>query len=209
VLRTNEETDLDPDTATMLQFTQGDLDAFETLFNKYSRQIVNYAYKFVGDRALAEDIAQEVFLKVYTGRESYRAEAKFRTWLYKIATNTCLSELRRPRNKQSFESIDAPRPGEESDLHVLDLPDSGQPSPLLQIEVKELRKAIKSAVNALPENQRIAFILGKYQNLPYQEIGAVLRCSESAVKSLIHRAKETLMEKLRPLVLPQGVPQKP
>jgi len=194
------DSEIDPDTRLMLQFTEGDPQAFERLFNKYSRPIINFAFKFVGDLGVAEELAQEVFLKVYHGKNTYRAEAKFKTWLYKIASNACISELRKPRYKQLFQSIDAPKSTADfgEGTQPLDLPDTEHAGPLKQLELKEMRKALKAAVEALPENQRLAFILTKYQSLSYQEVAAVLNSSEPAVKSLIHRAKETLIAKLKP-----------
>ncbi|MBI1746318.1 MAG: RNA polymerase sigma factor [Acidobacteria bacterium] len=197
------EPDPDPDTNLMLRFTQGDQQAFDILFNKYTRTIINYAFKFVGDLGAAEDLAQEIFLKVYSGKNTYRAEAKFKTWLYKIATNACISELRKPRYRQTLQSIDAPVHRSESgeSARRLEIADTEQNHPLKQLELKEMRKALKAAVDGLPENQRLAFILTKYQTLSYQEVAVVLNSSEPAVKSLIHRAKETLIAKLKPTSL--------
>ena len=193
-----EDPEQDVDTRRMLRFTQGDPQAFEQLFNKYSRAIINFALKFVGDQAMAEDLAQEIFLKVYTGKTTYRAEAKFKTWLYRIASNACISELRKPRYRQAFQSLDTPAGADyEEGPRAVEVPAPEGMGPLQQLEVKEMRRALKAAVTALPENQRLAFILTRYQNLSYQEVAVVLNSSESAVKSLIHRARETLMVRLR------------
>jgi len=106
----NEETrdgSLDTDAQLMLRFQAGDLRAFESLFWRHSRPLVNFAYRFVRSRETAEELAQEVFLRVHDAAPLYRAQAKFTTWLYRIATNVCLNELRRPRFRAVHQSLDA------------------------------------------------------------------------------------------------------
>lgn len=196
----NDETqaaELDPDAELMLRFKAGDLQAFEQLFTRHMRPIVNFAYKFVRNRDMAEELAQEIFLRVHDAAESYRAEAKFTTWLYRIATNICLNEVRKPNFKAIHESLGA-SPVENSNEKPLDPEDSATAGPLRLLEQRTVADALKQALEQLPEKQRLAFILNKYQDLSYAEVASVLRISEKAVKSLIHRAKEAMAARLRP-----------
>jgi RNA polymerase sigma-70 factor (ECF subfamily) len=188
----------DPDAELMLRFQSGELAAFERLFGRHSRAIVNFAYRFVRNREVAEELAQEIFLRVYDAAAGYRVEARFTTWLYRIATNVCLNEIRRPQYRARLESLDAP--AAEPDGRPLELEDRGQPGAQALLERGAVAAAIKRALDQLPEKQRLAFILNKYQELSYAEVAGVMQTSEKAVKSLIHRAKEALSETLRPLL---------
>jgi RNA polymerase sigma-70 factor (ECF subfamily) len=193
----------DADARLMLQFQAGDLAAFELLFSRHSRSIVNFAYRFVRNREVAEELAQDVFIKVYDAARNYRAEAKFTTWLYRIATNVCLNEIRRPYFRAPHQSLDTPA-SDDPDDRPPEVEDVSRPSPETELERRGLRDLLKRALAALPEKQRVAFILNKYQELSYAETADVMRTSEKAVKSLIHRAKEALAERLAALV-PEGL----
>jgi len=187
----------DGDARLMLQFKAGDLGAFELLFSRHSRAMINFAYRFVRNREVAEELAQEIFIKVHDAGPSYRAEAKFTTWLYRIATNVCLNEVRRPHFRASHQSLDAPV-GDDPDDRPLQIEDTRSPNPEVAMQRSALGAVLRRALGALPEKQRAAFILNKYQELSYAEVAEVMRTSEKAVKSLIHRAKEALAERLAP-----------
>ena len=176
----------DPDARLMLRFKDGDREAFETLFSRHTHAIINFAYRFVRNREIAEELAQEIFLKIYEGAAGYEAQARFTTWLYRIATNVCLNEMRKPRFRAMHEPL----------VEALSV-DSGIVAGE-RLDRQAVSRAIHAALNRLPNNQRIAFLLNKYQELSYSEVSEVMKISEQAVKSLIHRAKETLAEKLKP-----------
>jgi RNA polymerase sigma-70 factor (ECF subfamily) len=188
----------DQDARLMLAFREGSLEAFEELFSRHARAMVSFAYRFVRDRAVAEELAQEVFLRVHDAAWSYRPSARFSTWLYRIATNVCLNEVRRPRFRVRHDSLDAEGadPGAGPRLDVADR----TPGPEDQVLRVDRFRVLKEALESLPEKQRLAFILNKYAELSYAEVAEVMRTSEKAVKSLIHRAKEGLAAKLRPLL---------
>jgi RNA polymerase sigma-70 factor (ECF subfamily) len=183
----------------MLRFKAGDLAAFETLFARHSRPLVNFAYRFVRNRAVAEELAQDIFIRVHDAASSYRAQAKFTTWLYRIATNVCLNEIRRPLFRASHESLDRGQ-GDNPDPRPMELADKRSVGPDILLERRAVSRALKQALAQLPEKQRLAFILNKYQELSYAEVAEVLRISEKAVKSLIHRAKESMAVRLRRLL---------
>ncbi len=193
------ETAIDADARLMLRFKDGDLTAFESLFARHVRSLMNFAYRFVRNREVAEELAQEIFLKVHDAAPTYRAEARFTTWLYRIATNVCLNETRRPQYRVRHQSLDE-SPADDRDGGQVEIVDQirGGADSLLQRQ--EISESITHALEQLPENQRTAFILNKYQELSYAEVAEVMRISEKAVKSLIHRAKEALAERLRPLL---------
>ncbi len=197
----NEETrdgSLDTDAQLMLRFQAGDLRAFESLFWRHSRPMVNFAYRFVRSRETAEELAQEVFLRVHDAAPLYRAQAKFTTWLYRIATNVCLNELRRPRFRAVHQSLDASTTDDPDDKPMEIQDDHAGPDRLM--ERRAIARALIQALERLPEKQRLAFILNKYQDLSYSEVAEVMKTSEKAVKSLIHRAKETLAARLKPML---------
>lgn len=187
---------LDPDAALMLRVKQGDTAAFTELVEKYKQPVVNLAYRTLRDATEAEDLAQNVFVQVYKSAHRYRISAKFSTWLFTIARNLCLNEIRR-RSRHPAESIDAAHPEQEDQpLHQYeDKKTFAPPDTLLHGELEE---KIAEALAELPENQRTAILLCRQEELSYEEIADVLGCSLSATKSLIHRGRETLKEKLKP-----------
>jgi RNA polymerase sigma-70 factor (ECF subfamily) len=191
-----QPTALDIDVELMLGFQAGDLQAFERLFSRHARSIVNFAYRFVRNREVAEELAQEIFLKVHDAAPQYRPEAKFTTWLFRIATNVCLNEIRRPHFKATHCSLTI---GTDDRELPVELEDTERPGPQAVMERRAVAVALKQALERLPEKQRLAFILNKYQDLSYAEVAEVMKISEKAVKSLIHRAKEAMAERLRPL----------
>lgn len=179
----------------MLRLKAGDSNAFTRLVERYRGPLVHFLYRMVGDAATAEELAQEVFVRVYGARRRYRPRAKFSTWLFKIATNLALNSLRDTRLRRQLEA----RSEEQAASRVAGLAD-----PVANMEqqllAQERRATIRRAVESLPEKQRLAVLLHKYEELDYAEIAAILGCSESALKSLLFRAYEALRAKLRPLL---------
>ena len=186
------------DADIMLQVKAGDDSAFEYLMQKYRRPMVNFMFRMAHNNAAAEDLAQEVFLRVYRSRESYEASAKFTTWLYRIATNLAVNHARDTRHERPENTVSLDEPDQESG-HTLDLPDR-TPSAEDAIVRRERVAAIRQRVQALPERQRIAVVMHKYQQMEYRQIADVLKLSESATKSLLFRAYETLREQLKEFV---------
>ena len=192
--------DLDPasDAAIMLRAAAGDESAFNYLAGKYHRPIIHFLFRMVRNQAVAEELAQDVFLRVYRSRQSYRAEARFTTWLYRIATNLAVNHARDTRHERAARSVYLDAPDEETGT----TPDvaSKEPSVEQSLLREERMKAIRTPVMALPERQRTAVLMHKYQGMDYREIGEVLKMSESATKSLLFRAYQTLREKLKDFV---------
>jgi len=189
------------DVQLMLDVKAGDEQSFALLLQRYRSPLVNFLYRMVRNREQAEDLAQEVFIRVYRARADYVPSAKFTTWLFRIATNLALNSLRDTRHQRMEISLDAPvtADAEDGDERMLDVADK-HPD-IEQHLVEETRKAmIKHAIDKLPEKQRAAVLLHKYQELDYGEIAKILSCSESALKSLLFRAYETLRVELAPLV---------
>ncbi len=187
---------LDPDAALMLRVKQGDSRAFTELVEKYKQPVINLIYRTLRDLAEAEDLAQNVFVQVYKSAHRYRTTAKFSTWLFTIARNLCLNEIRR-RSRHPAESLDAPHPEQEGQP-LRQFEDPKTPGPTETLLQGELEQKIEQALADLPENQRSAILLCRQEELSYEDIADVLGCSLSATKSLIHRARETLREKLKP-----------
>jgi RNA polymerase sigma-70 factor (ECF subfamily) len=187
----------DPDVRLMLRFKEGDAEAFELLFSRHTRAMVNFAYRFVRNRELAEELAQEIFLRVYEGAAAYKAQARFTTWLYRIATNVCLNEIRKPHFRVALQSLTT---GRTRDGETVPIDVETESEPDKHLEQQAISRALKQALDQIPDKQRIAFILNKYQELSYAEVSEIMKISEKAAKSLIHRAKEALAEKLKPLL---------
>jgi len=192
--------ELDPasDAAIMLRVAAGDEEGFNYLVGKYHRQMIHFLFRMVHNQAVAEEMAQEVFLRVYRSRESYRAEAKFTTWLYRIATNLAVNHARDTRHERSAQTVylDSPDPETGAKPDVAD----DKPSVEQSLLRDERMAAIRTHVMALPERQRMAVLMHKYQGMDYREIGEVLKLSESATKSLLFRAYQTLRDKLNEFV---------
>ena len=193
------------DAEIMLRAKAGDQSAFDYLVQKYRRPMISFMYRMARNAAAAEDLAQEVFLRVYRAREDYVPSAKFTTWLFRIATNLALNSVRDNRYQRLEISLDAPLnpDSEDGDEKTLDVPEK-HPN-IEQHLVEQARKQmIRRAIDKLPEKQRAAVLLHKYQELDYGEISKILQCSESALKSLLFRAYETLRVELAPLVARQS-----
>jgi len=173
----------------MSQVAEGNLSAFREIVVRYQRPLLNYIYRYIGDWAAAEDIAQEVFLRVFKTAKEYQPLSSFKTWLFKIATNLCLNELR--DNKILRNSIDI------DELNTLT---SARSSPERETESRELSVILMKALQSLPEKQRVALLLHKYDGFSYIEISRMMGCSLSAVESLIHRARQSLKKQLSPYI---------
>ena len=185
------------DAEVMLRAAADD-SAYEYLVTKYHRPMIAFMYRMCHNQALAEELAQEVFLRVYRSRKTYAAEAKFTTWLYRIATNLAVNHARDHKVERSGKVVSLDEPDEESGT-TLDVADT-----TLNVEQNILRRerlqAIKKHVMALPEKQRAAVLMHKYQEMDYRDIAGVLKLSESATKSLLFRAYEGLRERLKEFV---------
>jgi RNA polymerase sigma-70 factor (ECF subfamily) len=196
----------DIDAALMLRVKQGDAAAFTELVEKYKQPVTNVIFRTLRDATEAEDLAQNVFIQVYKSAHRYQISAKFSTWLFTIARNLCLNEIRR-RSRHPAESLDAAHPErEDQPLHQFE--DTRTFAPGETVLQGELEQKIQQALSELPENQRTAILLCRQEELSYEEIAEVLGCSLSATKSLIHRGRETLKEKLKPY-LRSGAWQEP
>jgi RNA polymerase sigma-70 factor, ECF subfamily len=186
---------LDPDAALMLRVKQGDRDAFEALVEKYKQPVMNMVFRTLPDATEAEDLAQHVFLQVYKSAHRYEVSAKFSTWIFTIARNLCLNEIRR-RTRHPADSLDATSSEDDQPLiQVEDRKNFSAPDTVLH---RELEAKVEEAIGALPEKQRMALLMCREDELSYEDMAKVLGCSLSATKSLIHRARETLKEVLKP-----------
>jgi RNA polymerase sigma-70 factor (ECF subfamily) len=186
------------DSAIMLELRAGNMSGFDFLIQKYRKPIVNFMYRMVHNQAIAEELAQEVFLRVYRSRETYRAEARFSTWLYRIATNLGVNYARDNRHERNASTIYLDAADEETGT----TPDVADSTPGAEISMlrRERMNAIRQHVMALPERQRMAVLMHKYEDMDYRQIGDVLKLSESATKSLLFRAYQTLRERLKEFV---------
>ena len=183
------------DAEVMLRVAAGDNGAFDYLVEKYRRAMISFMYRMTHNQAVAEELAQEVFLRVYRSRQSYAASAKFTTWLYRIATNLAVNHARDTKHERPENIVNIDEPDTETGLTV-DVAD-GSLNAEQTILRRERLAAIRRRVEALPERQRMAVVMHKYQNMDYKQISQVLKLSESATKSLLFRAYETLRETLK------------
>jgi RNA polymerase sigma-70 factor (ECF subfamily) len=186
------------DVDVMLRVKAGDESAFAYLVQKYRRPMVGFLYRMCHNPTTAEELAQEVFLRVYRSRGGYEPSAKFTTWLYRIATNLAANHARDTRHERPENMLRLDEPDQETGT-TPDLADNSL-SAEEQILRRERLAAIRRVVEALPERQRVAVIMHKYQQMDYRQIAGVLKLSESATKSLLFRAYETLREQLKPFV---------
>lgn len=185
----------DPDVQLMLAVQRGDRSAFEQLFEKHVRGVVGFATQFVGARARAEELAQDVFLQIYRTRARYVPRARFTTWLYRMVTNACLSEVRRADHRSRTQVSDRPQ---ESGV--------GDPATAGEVATRSTEDALlsqealnrmRALLSDLPEQQRAAVLLARVEGLSYEEVAEALSCSVSAVKSLIHRATVTIRDRMQ------------
>jgi RNA polymerase sigma-70 factor (ECF subfamily) len=186
------------DAEVMLELRSGNMAAFDVLLAKYRKPIVHFMFRMVHNQAVAEELAQEVFLRIYRSRETYRAEARFSTWLYRIATNLGVNHARDTRHERTASTVYLDEPDSETGT----TPDVADATPSAEAGMlrRERMMAIRQHVMALPERQQTAVLMHKYEGMDYKQIGEVLKLSESATKSLLFRAYQTLREKLKDFV---------
>lgn len=187
----------DDDIKLFLAFQSGDEQSFEKLLNKYEKPVLNFIYRMVGGGEDAEDLTQEVFLRIYFAAANYKPTAKFSTYLYRIAANISIDHKRKPANKLQAitDSIDKPIITDENEI-TKEIADTSKNLPENILEQKQIDKTVQSALLSLPANQRIALTLKVHENKSYQEISEILNCSVSSVESLLFRARRSLKEKL-------------
>lgn len=178
----------DTDIDLMQRLKAGDTRSFEELLQRHQKRVLNVIYRYLGHATLAEDLVQEVFLRVYKARQSYKPKAKFTTWLYKITANLCLKELEK-RRKKTY-SLDS---GTKEPAQYIQ---STAASPAETMEQKEVAQVVQDALAELPPKQRMAVVLNKYQGFSYEEIAASMELSTKAIKSLLFRARTSLKERL-------------
>ena len=182
---------LDYDAELMLRVKEGDGTSFGVLLEKHRASVIHFVYRLVQEQAVAEELAQEVFLRVYRSRSSYAPTAKFKTWLFRIATHLALNWLRDERHARGQERLDD-GPADLPARQISDRRPSGEQEMVREVKREEIRRAVA----ALPEKQRAAVLMHKYEEMEYTQIAKVLGCSDSAVKSLLFRAYETLRARL-------------
>jgi len=187
----------DDDIKLFLEFQRGDKQSFEKLLDKYEKPIINFIYRMVGSRETAEDLTQEVFLRIYLAAANYKPSAKFSTWLYRIAANICIDHRRKPANKlqSKTDSLDKPVIAYENEI-TKEIADTSKNLPENILEQKLINETVQSALLSLSPKQRIALTLCVYDNKSYQEISEILGCSVSSVESLLFRARQNIKQKL-------------
>jgi len=176
-----------PDSELVRQIQSGEAAAFDELMRRYKRPVVNFIFRMLGNAQDADDIAQDVFVRVYQNLDTYRSETKFSTWLFALARNAAIDRIRW-RSRHRTESI-------ESAPEIVASSGTAE-----EVNAREIGDQIAVAVAKLPEDQRIAIILSEYQGMSYAEIAGVMQCSEKSVESRLYRARQTLREELRPLL---------
>ena len=186
----------DPDWVLMNRFNEGDLSAFHELFNKHKRNIINLSYRFVQNKEAAEDIAQDVFIKIYEKKFHFDSSAKFSTWLYKVTVNTSID---RTRKKSFFDrSLDKAETDQEGEGQTLleTLSDSSAISPADTVASEEIKNLVQMEIQKLPEKLKTPILLHQFENLSYEEIARILGITTKAVERKIYHAKEVLHKKL-------------
>ena len=179
----------------MLKFKAGDQGAFRQLFDRHKGRMIQYCYRFCKDQAVAEELTQEIFIRVYKAAPRYRPKARFRTWLFTIAVNVCLNEIRRSDYRQQFESLSGPSEdrGDEPRKR-LSLANNHRPDE--DVVRAEKEQLVLDAIAKLPPDQRAALLLRVEEEFSYREIGQQIGCSESQVKTLIYRGRQKLKQSL-------------
>jgi RNA polymerase sigma-70 factor (ECF subfamily) len=190
---------VDSDAALMVDVSRGDTQAFRTIVERYQDQVMATVYRFTGDYHQAEDLTQEVFVRVFKAAKRYKPKARFRTWLFKVVVNLCLN-YRRDRARKRMDSLDMPLKINGNDV-PRDVRGPDADIPEIASEKGELREVIRDAIDSLPPNQRLAVILRRFEEMSYREIAEALDVSVGAVESLLFRARQNLKTRLEPYVL--------
>lgn len=190
----------DPGARLMVAWTGGDESAFDGLVEAYSGQVYALLTRFLGRHSSREDLVQEVFLRVIRARDRYEPRARFTTWLYRIVYNLCVNETQRSSGRDHVSIERNPAGPGQPDVGPPEIFDERAVGPSESMERADLVRQVRAAIADLPESQRMALVLAKYHEMPYTEIAGVLGSSEKAIKSLIHRARETLRATLAPLL---------
>ena len=180
----------------MCRVTAGDKHAFEALVNRHQRPVLNFVFRFLGDRAEAEDLTQEVFLRVWKSSKTYKPDAKFTTWLYRISINLCINRQKTLRMRRWFSVPEPPEQKQSSEEAFYPTEGSETATAESHLINSEQSRRLLNALNDLPTSQRIATVLKIYDGLSYQEISQLMNRSVSAVDSLLIRAKKNLRKKL-------------
>jgi len=188
----------DPGVRLMLAWRGGEESAFDRIVELYSPQVYALLTRFLGARSNREDLVQETFLRVIRARDRYEPTARFTTWLFRIVYNLSINETQRGEARE-FRSLEFPSDGTDSRAEGSgEFGDAGAAPPSGRLERDDVVRAVRAAIAGLPEAQRMALILAKYEERPYAEIAAIIGSTEKAVKSLVHRARETLRVSLAP-----------
>lgn len=183
----------DQDTQLMFRFQNGEERCFEELVERHKQRVFNIAYRYLGNIHDAEDVAQQVFINIYNARKTYTPQAQFTTWLYTVCKNACFKTFRKKRLKTTSLSADIEL---EEDVVSSQIADPSGKTPLENVIDAERDLVVKKAIDSLPEKQKIVLILYKYEQLSYEKITEITGFSVKAVKSLLHRARVSLKEKL-------------
>ena len=201
----------DPDQRLMQRFQKGDVSAFEVLLHKFERPVLSLVRRYLGSRSAgADDVAQEVFIRVFRSKHTYEPMAKVSTWIYRITVNTCLNEIRRlgaekNRRVAGFSAVFGPGDGDDGASDASPpVADERATRPPERLEADEVASRVREAVDALPESQRLAVVLSRYHGLPYEEVAQAMDSSVPAVKSLLMRARENLRKALSAYVAGDG-----
>jgi len=193
----------------MLRFRGGDDDAFTEIVHRFQGRVASLAYRYLGSAADAEDLAQEVFLRIHRARETYEPTAKFSTWVHRITVNASLNLIRKRRVRKHLNAEMPTRSGDAAGRP--DFEDEGAMQPPHELEKAELAEVLGGIVDGLPERQRTAILLNKYQGLSYDDTASAMELSLPAVKSLLTRARVNIKEALLPYLdsgrLPGGKPR--
>lgn len=189
------DVEADSDAQAMLRVAAGDKRAFALLFDRYHASVARFAFRFVGDAARAEELTQDIFVKLYRNARAYKPTAQFKTFLFRVATNHCLNEVRRGEYRVAHTSTD----GGEGDEEGLEMPGPEAERPDQHLAGREMERAVGEALRGLSERERAAFTMCRFEGMAYKDIAEALEASEAAVKSLIHRATLAVARKVEEL----------